>query len=77
MRVLAVAYDSCSLAYAEKSQALINAVMSKDLKQVQNLLDKGSDFNAKNRDGLTALMLASEKGYTEIVELLKARGAKE
>ena len=41
------------------------------------LLDKGADVNAKSKDGDTALMAASEKGHTKIVELLKARGSKE
>ncbi|HTY25989.1 MAG TPA: ankyrin repeat domain-containing protein [Desulfomonilaceae bacterium] len=44
---------------------------------VKLLLDKGADVNAEDQNGQTALTLASEKGHTEIVELLKAHGAKE
>jgi len=74
---LAVAYDRCSIAYGRQGQALMNAASNNDFQQVQDLLDKGSDVNAKNSDGLTALMLASKSGHSEIVELLKAHGAKE
>ncbi len=44
---------------------------------VQVLLDSGTDVNAKNNDGTTALMFAEEEGHTEIVELLKKAGARE
>ena len=41
------------------------------------LLAAGADVNAKEKEGWTALMLAAEKGHTEIVQLLKQAGAKE
>jgi ankyrin repeat protein len=44
---------------------------------VKLLLDMGADVNAKRQDGWTALKLAQKSGSTEIVELLKAHGAKE
>jgi hypothetical protein len=40
------------------------------------LLAKGSDINATDEDGKTALILASEKGQSEIKELLIKAGAK-
>jgi len=40
-------------------------------------LDRGADLNAKTTGGQTALSLAQEKGHREIVELLKAKGAKD
>ncbi|RMD79282.1 MAG: ankyrin repeat domain-containing protein, partial [Lentisphaerae bacterium] len=42
---------------------------------VKILLEHGADVNAKCKKGKTALMFASEKGYQEIVELLKDAGA--
>jgi ankyrin repeat protein len=35
------------------------------------LIEHGADKNAKSKDGKTALMIAGESGYREIVELLK------
>ena len=39
----------CPLAHGDQSLALINAAKHGDLKQVQELLDKGADVNAKTR----------------------------
>ena len=41
---------------------------------VKLLLDRGSDINAKNSDGVTSLMAAAEKGHTEVVRLLLDKG---
>jgi ankyrin repeat protein len=41
------------------------------------LISNGADINAKTKDGGTALSLAKDRGYTDIVELLKKHGAKE
>jgi len=43
---------------------------------VKLLLGKGADVNAKAKDGWTALMIASRKGHQEVVNLLKAHGAR-
>lgn len=40
------------------------------------LLAAGVDVNAKNNDGLTAQMYATDNGATDIAELLKAAGAR-
>jgi uncharacterized protein len=55
----------------------IKAAERGDLSGVKTLLDKGADVNAKDQDGWTALKRAQKRGSTEIVELLKAHGAKE
>ena len=36
----------------------------------------GADANAKNADGITALMLASAKGHKDLVLLLLSKGAR-
>ena len=41
------------------------------------LIAKGANVNAKDKWGETPLDVAQEKGYTEIVELLRKHGAKE
>jgi ankyrin repeat protein len=40
-------------------------------------VEKGADINAKDNSGRIALMIASENGHAQIVELLKAHGVKD
>ena len=49
-----------------------------DINKVKTLIEAGADVNvnAKNNNGETGLMIAEKKGHKEIVELLKAGGAK-
>lgn len=54
---------------------LITAAFLGNLEQVQRLLEKGANVNAKRDNGITALMGASLEGHTEIVEVLLAKGA--
>lgn len=51
------------------------AVRKGDLPAVTAFLDKGADVNAKFRYGATALFKAAERGHTDVVKLLLARGA--
>jgi ankyrin repeat protein len=68
----------CSASFAkDQSRALIEAAKQGDLKQVQNLLNKGADVNAKDENGWTALKITHTSCHKEIAELLKAHGAKE
>src|SRR5262245_33116784 len=59
----------------ELNDQFCEAVRKGDLAAVTALLDKGADVNAKFRYGATALFKAAERGHTEIVKLLLARGA--
>ena len=42
---------------------------------MKSLIENGANVNAKDKNGQTALMLASQNGYTEIVEYLAEHGA--
>ena len=69
-----------NLASGQNSKSELNdkfweAVRQGDLALVTSLLDQGADVNAKFRYGATALFKAAERGHTEIVKLLLARGA--
>ncbi len=69
-----------NVAVGQNSKAELNdkfweAVRQGDLALVTSLLDQGADVNAKFRYGATALFKAAERGHTEIVKLLLARGA--
>jgi ankyrin repeat protein len=59
----------------DPSQDLLEAAAHGDLVEVKNLLEAGVNINAKNENGITALMLAATSGYGDIVELLLAQGA--
>jgi hypothetical protein len=54
---------------------LFQAIVRGDKAQVRTLLSKGIDVNAKNRQGMTALMAATIKGDFDIVKALLDRGA--
>ncbi|MDD5270484.1 MAG: ankyrin repeat domain-containing protein [Candidatus Omnitrophica bacterium] len=43
---------------------------------VKMLIAKGADVNKKSRDGKTALKIAEEKNFSDVVEILKKAGAK-
>ncbi|MBN1393368.1 MAG: ankyrin repeat domain-containing protein [Sedimentisphaerales bacterium] len=43
---------------------------------VKLLLDYGANVNAKDQKGQTALDIATEKGYTDVAEVLRKHGAK-
>jgi len=69
-----------NMAFGQNSKADLNdkfweAVRQGDLALVTSLLDQGAEVNAKFRYGATALFKAAERGHTEIVKLLLARGA--
>ncbi len=54
---------------------LIKAAFSGNLKEVEGLLGKGADINAKRDNGTTALIGASIEGHQEVVEFLLAKQA--
>jgi ankyrin repeat protein len=45
------------------------------VEEVKRLLAAGADVNAMTKDGMTALMLASKNGHSEVVKLLLAAKA--
>lgn len=59
----------------DPGDALRRAASAGDLVKVKELLAAGVDVNAANAYGGTALAFASDKGRTEVVNLLLERGA--
>lgn len=59
----------------ELNDKLWEAARAGDAAAVTALLDKGAEVNAKFRYGATALFKAAERGHTEVVKVLLARGA--
>jgi predicted nucleic acid-binding Zn-ribbon protein len=60
---------------SEINKELYKACSQGNVENVKLLLDKGVDVNAKDTEGWTVLMYASEYGHTEIVKLLLESGA--
>ena len=58
-----------------KNEALIRAATDGKLEYVRELLEKGAEVNAREKNGLTALKAASGRGHLEIVKLLLEKGA--
>jgi len=54
---------------------LINSVSEGDIDTVQELLSKKVNVNAQDKEGKTALMIASMEGFHDIVDLLLDRKA--
>ena len=57
------------------STPLIRASENGYLEILKELVEKGSDIEAKNKDGYTALIRASQRGYFDIVKCLVESGA--
>ena len=55
---------------------LMNAVIGADPDTVRLLLDGGADPGIRNNEGLSALVIAEEVGASEVVNLLRAAGAR-
>ena len=51
------------------------AIRQGDVKQIKDLLEGGSDIDARDRYGQTGLMLAAHAGHCQSVEILIAHGA--
>ena len=54
---------------------LIAAALRGNLPRVRLLLDAKVDLNARNGDGMTALMIASQDGHADVVRALLAAKA--
>jgi outer membrane protein assembly factor BamB len=64
-----------SIAADDAREALWAAVRNSDIKTIRDLLDKGTEVNARNEIGVTALWVATAKGKLDVVEMLVERGA--
>ena len=51
------------------------AVLSGDRAAVQRLIRSGADVNAANRYGVTALLLAAQRGHADLIDVLLKAGA--
>ncbi|HSF40674.1 MAG TPA: ankyrin repeat domain-containing protein [Thermoanaerobaculia bacterium] len=66
---------SWSASAQDPGDELRRAAGAGDVAKVKELLDKGTDVNAANTYGGTALAFACDRGHLEVVKLLLDRGA--
>jgi serine/threonine-protein phosphatase 6 regulatory ankyrin repeat subunit B len=55
---------------SNQTQQLRSAIESRDLRMINSLIEIKPDINALTEDGSSLLIIASQKGYLEIVKLL-------
>jgi ankyrin repeat protein len=67
--------DKVTSAIPEQNISIHEAALNGQLSQITRLLQGGSDFNAQDQDGCTALMYASFNGHIEIIKTLIEKGA--
>lgn len=56
---------------------LIHAALDGDTSTVRSLINQSVNVDKTNENGATALLIATWKGHTEIVNLLRKAGARE
>jgi ankyrin repeat protein len=66
----AVAYVFAITSANAQEGTLIAAALRGDLPRVRVLLDAKAEVNARDSDGKTALMIASEAGHADVVRVL-------
>ncbi|MGE0207401.1 MAG: ankyrin repeat domain-containing protein [Candidatus Babeliales bacterium] len=66
---------AAGMCFGMEPESLIEAVKKNDVKQVQDLLQKGADVNQVGDFGVMPLHLAAQDGNVELCKLFIARGA--
>jgi ankyrin repeat protein len=60
---------------AQSISPLHQAVLTGDRPAVRRLIQSGADVNAANRYGVTALLLAAQRGHADLIDVLLKAGA--
>ena len=69
--IITLGVITCS---SNSGKALIDAAMDGNFEKVKLLIEKGADIDAKDNDGVTALMYVSRAGDLEIAKYLVENG---
>ena len=67
--------DNQAAKAADREEVLRSAAMDGNIEMVRSLIEAGTDPNAREKDGWTALMYAAASGSVEVVQLLMDAGA--
>jgi len=65
----------CACSRADVNSDLLKAAEEGDLKAIKRCLKNGTDTNAKDNQGASALIIAAKKGHVDIVSHLIYNGA--
>ena len=76
IEVVKLLLDKGAYVNAKNKDGKTALLVASNLEVVKLLLDKGADVNVKDKNGVTALREASWRSDNEMVNLLKAYGAK-
>lgn len=71
--VLTALFVAAATGYSQ--QNIHGAAVDVNLADTELYLQKGADVNARNKDGLTPLIAAADKGHLEVVKFLVEKGA--
>jgi len=74
--MLAAAVCAISCASGSNDRELFKACRDGNVEEARALLAAGANVNAADNDGFTPLTIASQQGHDDIVQLLRAAGAK-
>ena len=64
-------------AYGDINAELVEAVYAGNIARVEQLVRKGAEVNAEQKNGWTVLEMSELTGHSEIVEILKQAGARQ
>lgn len=70
LMIAVVVFVSCFIFYFQSETELVKAAYNADLVKIQELINTGSDVNAKGMDDWTALTISSREGNLKVVEFL-------
>lgn len=72
-KIISLLFVLSAVIFSQNAKNIFDAINNNDLNRVKNIISSGGNVNAINKEGMTALIVASEKGNLEIVrELIKA-----
>lgn len=74
-KIMSLLFVLSMVLFSQNAKNIFDAINNNDLSSVKKIIMAGGNVNAINKSGMTALIVASEKGNIEIVRELINAGA--